>query len=86
MHCHVPEGAFYLFVDCSELIGCVQPDGLVIRSDEDLVLGCIKHAGVAFVPGSAFGLSPYFRLAYSIGTDQLRVAMDRLQRFCNSIR
>lgn len=85
LRCHVPEGAFYLFVDCAGVIGCTQPDGHVIQTDDDFVRGCVKHAGVAFVPGSAFGLSPYFRLAYSLETGQLRVAMERLRRYCNMI-
>ena len=62
------------------------PDGRVIESDEDFVRGAIEHAGVALVPGSAFGLSPYFRLSYSLDTGQLRVAMDRLRRYTNELR
>ncbi len=86
LRCHVPEGAFYLFADCSGTIGKTRPDGRVIETDEDFVLGSIEHAGVALVPGSAFGLSPYFRLSYSLDTAQLRVAMDRLRRYCNELR
>ncbi|MGI4943615.1 MAG: pyridoxal phosphate-dependent aminotransferase [Janthinobacterium lividum] len=86
LRCHVPEGAFYLFADCSGAIGRVLPDGTVIATDEDFVRGAIEHAGVALVPGAAFGMSPYFRLSYSLDTGQLRVAMDRLRRFCNELR
>ena len=86
LRCHVPEGAFYLFADCSGTIGRTTPDGKVIETDEDFVRGSIEHAGVALVPGSAFGLSPYFRLSYSLDTGQLRIAMDRLRRYCNELR
>ena len=85
LRCHTPEGAFYLFGDCSGVIGRKRPDGKVIETDEDFVLGSIEHAGVALVPGSAFGLSPYFRLSYSLDTGQLRIAMDRLRRYCNEL-
>ncbi len=85
LRCHVPEGAFYLFGDCSGVIGRKQPDGKVIETDEDFVLGAIEHAGVAVVPGSAFGMSPYFRLSYSLDTAQLRIAMERLRRYCNEL-
>jgi aspartate aminotransferase len=85
LRCHVPEGAFYLFADCSGTIGRTLPDGKTIETDEDFVRGAIEHAGVALVPGSAFGLSPYFRLSYSLDTAQLRVAMDRLRRYCNEL-
>jgi aspartate aminotransferase len=85
LRCHTPEGAFYLFADCSGTIGRKMPDGRIIETDEDFVLGAIEHAGVALVPGSAFGLSPYFRLSYSLDTAQLRIAMDRLRRYCNEL-
>ena len=86
LSCHTPEGAFYLFADCSGAIGRTLPDGKVIETDEDFVRGAVEHAGVALVPGAAFGLSPYFRLSYSLDTAQLRVAMDRLRRYCNELR
>jgi aspartate aminotransferase len=86
LRCHTPEGAFYLFADCSGVIGKTLPNGKVIETDEDFVLGAIEFAGVALVPGSAFGLSPYFRLSYSLDTDQLRTAMDRLRRYCNELQ
>ena len=86
LRCHVPEGAFYLFADCSGTIGRTLPDGRVIETDDDFVRGAVEHAGVALVPGSAFGLSPYFRLSYSLDTGQLRVAMYRLRRYCNDLR
>ena len=86
LRCHVPEGAFSLFADCSGALGRTLPDGKVIESDTDFVHGAIEHAGVAVVPGSAFGLSPFFRLSYSTDTDQLRTAMERLRRFCNELR
>ncbi len=85
LRCHTPEGAFYLFADCSGVIGRTMPGGKVIETDTDFVMGAIEHAGVAMVPGSAFGLSPFFRLSYSLDTDQLRTAMERLRRFCNEL-
>ena len=85
LRCHKPEGAFYLFGDCSGVIGRKLPNGKVIETDEDFVMGSIEFAGVALVPGSAFGLSPYFRLSYSLDTEQLRIAMDRLRRYCNEL-
>ena len=85
LRCHVPEGAFYLYADCSGTIGKTLPDGRVIETDEDFVLGSIEHAGVALVPGAAFGLSPYFRLSYSLDTAQLCTAMERLRRYCNEL-
>lgn len=86
LRCHVPEGAFYLFADCSGVMGRVMPNGKTIETDVDFVHGMIEGAGVAVVPGSAFGLSPFFRMSYSMDTGQLRTAMERMRRFCNELR
>ena len=83
---HTPEGAFYLYPDCTGVIGRTMPGGKTIETDTDFVHGMIEHAGVAVVPGSAFGLSPFFRMTYSVDTDQLRTAMERIRRFCNELR
>jgi aspartate aminotransferase len=85
IRCYTPEGAFYLFADISETIGRRLPNGKVIETDEDFVRGAIEHAGVALMPGSAFGLSPYFRLSYSLDTNKLRDALTRLRRYCNEL-
>jgi aspartate aminotransferase len=83
--CHQPEGAFYLFVDCSGTIGRRMPDGTVIETDQDFVRGAIEHAGVAVTPGGAFGMSPYFRLSYAVDSATLQQAMERLRRYCNQL-
>ncbi|MBU6497512.1 MAG: aminotransferase class I/II-fold pyridoxal phosphate-dependent enzyme, partial [Rhodospirillales bacterium] len=67
LSCAMPEGAFYLYVNCAGLIGRKTPDGRTLAADGDVVMYLLEHAGVAVVAGSAYGLSPYFRL--SIATD-----------------
>jgi aspartate aminotransferase len=86
LRCHVPEGAFYLFADCTGVLGRTMPNGKTIETDTDFVHGMIEQGGVAVVPGSAFGLSPFFRMTYSLETAQLRTAMERIRRFCNELR
>jgi aspartate aminotransferase len=83
--CHQPEGAFYLFVDVSGTLGRKLPGGSPIASDEDFCRGALHHAGVALMPGKEFGLSPFFRLSYSIATDDLKRALERLRRYCNEL-
>jgi aspartate aminotransferase len=67
LSCAAPDGAFYLYVNCGGLIGKTTPDGKLLEADGDVVLYFLERAGVALVAGSAYGLSPYFRL--SIATD-----------------
>ncbi|MBE9607093.1 pyridoxal phosphate-dependent aminotransferase [Acetobacteraceae bacterium H6797] len=85
LSCPVPEGAFYLYVDCSGTIGKKLPNGAVIQSDTDFIMGAIEHAGVVMVPGSTFGMGPYFRMSFSMDKALLERAMEKLRRYCNML-
>ncbi|MBP2156545.1 aspartate transaminase [Erwinia rhapontici] len=67
LSCRLPEGAFYLYVNCGGLLGKTTAEGQRLSTDNDVVLWLLDTAGVAVVAGAAYGLSPYFRL--SIATD-----------------
>ena len=62
--CLKPEGAFYVYPDCSGVIGKKAPEGHEIKNDSDLATYLLEAAGVAVVFGEAFGLSPFFRISY----------------------
>ena len=72
--CRTPEGAFYLYVNCGGLIGKRTPEGAVIGSDLDVVMYLLESVGVAVVAGSAYGLSPYFRLSYATSNAEIEDA------------
>jgi aspartate aminotransferase len=80
--CHKPEGAFYVYPSCAGTIGKRTPEGKVIASDDDFVAYILEAEGVAAVQGSAFGLSPFFRISYATSTEALRDACTRIQRAC----
>ena len=42
-------------------------------------------ATLAVVQGSAFGLSPYFRVSYATSTELLKEACTRIQRACAAL-
>lgn len=85
LSCQTPDGAFFLWVDCAGTIGRRTLGGKVIQSDEDFLAGAIEHAGVVMLPGSPFGMSPYFRMSYSIDPTILRKALDRLRAYCDAL-
>jgi aspartate aminotransferase len=85
LSCHRPEGAFYVFPSCAGLIGRKRPDGRAIESDEDFVLYLLEDAGVGLVFGSAFGMSPYFRLSYAASDETLEEACRRIARACEAL-
>src|SRR5690606_2203386 len=58
--CRTPEGAFYTFASCAGILGKRTSAGKVIETDADFTDYLLEQAHVAVVPGSAFGLSPYF--------------------------
>lgn len=85
LKCLKPEGAFYVYPSCAGLIGKKTPEGKVIESDEDFVTYLLESEGVACVQGSAFGLSPYFRISYATSTENLTEACARIKRACAAL-
>ena len=80
--CNTPNGAFYVFPSCKKIIGKKTKDGTEINNDEDFTSALLKHAGVAVVQGSAFGLEGYFRISYATSDENLTNACDRISKFC----
>lgn len=78
LRCSMPDGAFYLYVNCAGLISRRTPDGETLETDEDVVMYLLESAGVAVVAGSAYGLSPYFRLSIATSIDALMEGCDRI--------
>ena len=75
-----PGGAFYAFIGCKEYIGCLGPDGTVIKDDIQFCQYLLNEAKVAAVPGSAYGLSGFFRLSTACSETVLCKAMDRIKQ------
>ena len=84
--CPTPEGAFYVYPDCSGTIGKATPAGKVIETDEDLIDYFLDTVQVAAVHGAAFGLSPGFRISYATSEDILTEACMRIQKACGDLR
>lgn len=80
LSCRSPEGAFYVYPNCGELMGRTTPGGKVIENDRDLVMHLMDDYGVATVHGAAYGLSPHFRISIAASVDDLTRACERIQR------
>jgi aspartate aminotransferase len=82
-----PEGGFYCFANCQSFIGRAAFDRSTrIESDADLARYLLHVAGVAVVPGAAYGASPYLRISFAVpepvirkGFLRIRDALERLQ-------
>ena len=73
-----PDGAFYAYPHVASFIGRTTPDGKVIETDTDMAGYLLNAAKVAGVQGAAFGLSPYFRMSYALGQEDLKTAISRI--------
>ena len=84
--CKKPDGAFYVYPNCEGIIGKQTPNGNKLSNDEDFMTYLLEDQGVAGVHGSAFGLSPYFRLSYATSDDILEDACNRIKLACEKLK
>lgn len=81
-----PGGAFYALIDCRAYMGCISPGGKKILTDVDFAEVLLNEAHIAVVPGSAYGMSPYFRISTASSKSQLSGAMNRLADLLSKIK
>ena len=78
LHLEAPGGAFYAYIGCERLIGSTAADGTVLSDDVAVTSFLLDQAGVAAVPGSAYGMSSFFRLSTASSDELLVEAMRRI--------
>lgn len=75
-----PEGAFYIFVDISELLvnrrNIINPD-----TSYGFSLELLENAKVVVVPGEAFGMKNYIRLSFAASLSDIEEGIKRLAEF-----
>jgi len=76
--CLPSQGAFYGFPDVKAAIRNVG-----VADDVEFAALLLERAGVAVVPGSAFGAPGHIRLSYATGMDVLESAMARMAEVLN---
>jgi len=74
--CLLAQGAFYLFPNISKF-------GM---SDTEFCSKLLEQEKVAVVPGSAFGAEGYMRLSYATSDEIIKKGVERLARFCSTLR
>ena len=79
--CLKPNGAFYVFPNCKKLLN----KKTKLKKDTDFVQKLLEKQNVAAVQGSAFGLDGYFRISYATSMTKLKIAMNRIQKFCEDL-
>jgi aspartate aminotransferase len=85
LHCHKPEGAFYVYPSIRGCIGKTSKSGKKIVDDETFVTALLEEEGVAAVHGAAFCYPGHIRISYANATEELQDACARIQRFCEGL-
>ena len=85
LSCSSPEGAFYCYISCKDVIGKKTPKGQTIASDLDFVNFLLDECGVAVVHGEAFGLSPYFRISFATKMELLEQGCSKIAAACTQL-
>ena len=70
--CVKPQGAFYLFADARAHLDAGE-------SSEDLAMRLLDQAGVAVVPGEAFGGPGHIRIAFGAAETEMRAAFMKIK-------
>ena len=81
INCLTPNGAFYVFPSCKELLN----KKTKLKTDTEFVQKLLEKSMVAVVQGSAFGLDGYFRISYATSMENLKKAITRIKDFCESL-
>ena len=79
--CIMAGGAFYAFPDASGAIASLHKKG-ILKDANDLAFSeyLLVEAGVAVVPGSAFGSEGYVRLSFATSMENLKKALERMHK------
>ncbi len=79
-----PQGAFYLFVDISQLLD-KSYNGEQIGDVDKLAKILIEDYNVAVIPCGDFGFADHIRLSYAISMEQIKKGLDRIEELVNKL-
>jgi len=82
--CPEPTGAFYCYPSVRALLGR-ELRGRRPATSTELAELILDEAGVAVVPGEAFGTPGYLRLSYALGDDDLVRGVTRLAELLGEV-
>jgi len=78
LSCVTPNGAFYVLMNISKLIG-KEIEGKKINGSDDFADVLLEKAQVALVPGSGFGIDTHVRLSYATSLSNITEGLNRIE-------
>ena len=85
LRCLKPDGAFYVMMNVSALLGKTF-DGKKINDSNEFADALLTGAKVAVVPGSAFMAEGFCRLSYATSMENIQEGLRRIETFINALR
>ncbi|KNY26060.1 pyridoxal phosphate-dependent aminotransferase [Pseudobacteroides cellulosolvens] len=83
LSCIKPNGAFYVMMNISKIIG-KELYGKKINGSDDFANILLEKANVALVPGSGFGTDIHVRLSYATSIKNITEGLNRIEKFLNT--
>lgn len=80
-----PMGAFYVFVDASEVLGKIYK-GEIVGTITKMAEILINEYNTAVVPCADFGFDDHLRLSYAISMEQIEKGLDRIEEFLKELK
>ncbi|ABZ83250.1 aspartate aminotransferase [Heliomicrobium modesticaldum Ice1] len=84
LSCLKPNGAFYVMMNISKIIGSTFA-GRRINGSDDFADLLLEQAQVALVPGSGFGIDTHVRLSYATSMENITEGLNRIENFLLSL-
>lgn len=84
LSCLEPKGAFYVFVDCSQILD-KEYKGSKIESAARFADILLEDFTVAVVPCADFGFADHMRLSYAISMQEIEKGLDRIEQMVSQL-
>ncbi len=84
VECIEPTGAFYVFVDVSEVLK-KKHKGETVESAAKMADILLNEYSVAVIPCADFGFADHIRLSYAISMEQIEKGLNRIEEFLNTV-
>lgn len=80
LSCQKPDGAFYIMINISKMLGKVI-EGNKINNSIDFSNVLLNKAKIAVIPGDGFGVREFVRISYAASMDNVKEGIRRIIKF-----
>ena len=84
LSCLEPQGAFYVFVDATDIMD-KKYKGETVATAANMARILIEDYNTAVIPCEDFASEGHIRLSYAISMEQIEKGLDRIEDFVKSV-